>query len=189
MSRTYALMFVTLRSGLVAAALTAGQQAAAQQLLASTDSAQPAAVENVARRTSRSALAGGTATRALNLWRGNVRGDITGHATVTLERIGPPDDVLDPVWPVQTRWTVRSITNDRTFAAELYGTVEGSSDCMHLRGIITEGWRKGRRWMWSAGSTERAAPSSYVSCRCEGRGSALRTLRKGVRAPERPAAL
>ena len=61
---------------------------------------------------------------------------------MTLERIGSPEEV-NPVWPVLARLTMRSAKDSRSFVAELHGTVEGFNNCMHLRGIILEGWKKG----------------------------------------------
>ena len=134
-----------LRLGLAAAVLTVTRQAPAQQVLASTGSAPAGGAESAAVRTDASALPGRTSTRALNLdlWSGNVHGDVIGRATAVLERLGPPENALDPIWPVLTRWTVESPNDGRSFVAELFGMIDGRNQCMHLRGIITDGWKKG----------------------------------------------
>jgi hypothetical protein len=129
-----------------ATALTAAREAPAQQVLAATDSVQPAGVlDGAATRTSGGASGERTASRALNLelWSGNVRGDVAGRVTMVLERLGPPETALDPIWPVAMRWTVASAQDGRSFVAELSGSIDSRNDCMHLGGIITEGWRKG----------------------------------------------
>ena len=143
--RTALLRLSLAAVALTTAAVTVTRQAPAQEVFASADGARSAgAAESAAPGTSGSASSERT-TGALNfnLWTGNVRGDVTGHATAMLERVGPPEDALDPVYPVLMRWTVESPQNGRSFAAELFGTIDGGNECMHLGGIITDGWKKG----------------------------------------------
>jgi hypothetical protein len=146
MIRTTARLTTVLGLCVAAPALTAAREAPAQQVLASSDSAQPASITvGTAAKPSLNAAGERTASgaRNLNVWSGNVRGDVTGQATVMLLRLGPPDNALDPIWPVTMRWTVESLQDGRSFVAELFGSIDSRNDCMHLGGIITEGWKKG----------------------------------------------
>jgi len=76
-------------------------------------------------------------------WRGPVGSPAAGEVTLSLERIGTPDDALDPVWPVLVKWAYQS-SNDpgKSFVAEMFG--RGTSDGrMDVTGVITSGYRTG----------------------------------------------
>jgi hypothetical protein len=116
-----------------------GSAASAQTLVASRDTAVPAQATPGVRTVSDDALA---AARQERTWHGTIGGKDGGRVTMTIDRIGIPDDVMHPVWPVVTFWRIEANDPSKSFSAELFGNgYENGS--MQLRGIITEGYRKG----------------------------------------------
>lgn len=112
---------------------------AAQQLVATADSAGSKAIRLSAARPA------AATTGARTIWDGPVRGDVKGYATVLLHRSGPPANPWSPMWPVETRWSITSFDKGRSFVAELKGEVSDTDGEMHLSGVVTEGYRKGTR--------------------------------------------
>jgi hypothetical protein len=143
-STSAALARSALRASFIAVALTAASQASAQRQAASPDSSIRAALAPVSGRAAdRSAPIAADETAPLYLWEGAVTGEVAGRATMTVERTGLPNAMLNSAWPVLARLTVRSNSDNRWYVARLHGTVEGDNNCMHLKGVISEGWKKG----------------------------------------------
>jgi hypothetical protein len=76
------------------------------------------------------------------MWTGEAFSPSPGRITLTLDRVGMPSDPLDPVWPIAAHWDFASDRNGRSFTAELYGNGRANG-AMHLRGVITDGYRQG----------------------------------------------
>lgn len=76
-------------------------------------------------------------------WTGTVRSPVPGTVTLTIDRVGMPDDPVDPEWPVAVTWSYTATDPAHSFTAELYGkgTDKGR---MNLRGMIVSGFGAGR---------------------------------------------
>lgn len=123
-------MVLALAAALVVPATT---MAGAQTMLAARDTALPSTL---------SSGTSGTLPSNERTWHGTITGGISGTVTMTIERIGVPDDVANPVWPVLTVWRIESTDPTKSFSAELYGQGYENGN-MHLSGVVTEGYRKG----------------------------------------------
>ena len=76
------------------------------------------------------------------VWTGEMSGPSPGQILLTLDRVGMPDDPLDPVWPLSAHWTFTATRRGQSFTAELYG-IGRENGAMHLRGVIIDGYRQG----------------------------------------------
>jgi hypothetical protein len=124
---------------LMAGSLLGSASASAQQLLAANDSRAVASAVT-AGSGERSAKPDLSRARAVAVWKGQMKGG--GDVTFTVDRLGPPDNLKDPEWPVQTHWTIHSPKDGRSFTAELFGWMRDDGS-MRLGGIVTEGYNKG----------------------------------------------
>jgi hypothetical protein len=144
LSTSAALARAALHASVIAVALTAASQVSAQRQAASADSSIRTALASVTGRAAdRNAPVAADTAAPLYRWEGGVTGESAGRATMMVERIGFPEDLLDPVWPVLARLTVQADRSGRSYTSRLHGTVEGDNNCMHLKGVISEGWEKG----------------------------------------------
>ncbi|HEY7876808.1 MAG TPA: hypothetical protein VIC55_01205 [Gemmatimonadaceae bacterium] len=76
-------------------------------------------------------------------WHGRAVSPANGSVTLTLERIGEPQSVFDPLWPVMVRWEYDARDPSKSFTARLFGT--GDSDwAMTLYGVVTSGYALGQ---------------------------------------------
>jgi hypothetical protein len=82
-----------------------------------------------------------------------------------VERIGLPKALLASAWPVLARLTVRSDSDNRWYVARLHGTIEGDNNCMHLTGVISEGWNKGAEVHVDCRSARSSAAAVRISPR------------------------
>ena len=112
------------------------RQLSAQTLIASHDTSSPDALQADHTGT------GAALPAAIAPWHGTVAGRDGGTVSMTIVRIGSPEDASDPVWPVVTRWEVTSPDPARSFSAELFGGARENGS-MKLTGIVTDGYQKG----------------------------------------------
>lgn len=76
------------------------------------------------------------------VWSGESYSPSPGRIRLTLDRVGMPSDPIDPVWPIAAHWEFTSDRANASFRAELYGSGRANG-AMHMRGVITEGYRAG----------------------------------------------
>jgi hypothetical protein len=125
---------------LVAGSLLGTATAPAQQIVAASDDSRTLASAVAPGSSERSAKPDLSRARAVAVWQGPLKGG--GAVTFTLERLGRPDNLSDPAWPVQTHWTINSPEPGRSFTAELFGWMRDNGS-MRLAGIVTDGYKKG----------------------------------------------
>ena len=112
------------------------RQLSAQTLIASHDTSSPDELHAV--RTGTNA----DVPPAIAPWHGTLAGKDGGAVSMTIVRVGSPEDASDPVWPVVTRWQVTSADPAKSFSAELFGGAR-EDGAMRLTGIVTDGYQKG----------------------------------------------
>jgi hypothetical protein len=140
MSRSLFPVQAALLSTVMAGSLLGAASASAQQLMAVNDGARSLAATVAADKTEPSAKPDRSRARAFAVWTGGLKGG--GQVTFTVNRLGPPDNLRDPEWPVQTTWTINSPKAGRSFTAELFGWMRDNGS-MRLAGIVTDGYKKG----------------------------------------------
>ena len=97
------------------------RQLSAQTLIASHDTSSPDELHAV--RTGTNA----DVPPAIAPWHGTLAGKDGGAVSMTIVRVGSPEDASDPVWPVVTRWQVTSADPAKSFSAELFGGAAASA--------------------------------------------------------------
>jgi hypothetical protein len=140
MSRSLFPVQAALLSTVMAGSLLGTASASGQQLMAVNDGARLPAATVASDNAERSAKPDGSRARAFAVWTGELKGG--GRVTFTVDRIGRPESLSDPEWPVQTHWTINVPKVERSFSAELFGWMRDDGS-MRLAGIVTDGYKKG----------------------------------------------
>ena len=140
MSRSLFHVQAALVSTMMAGSLLGTVSASAQQLMAVNDGARPLAATVAPDSADRSAKPDLSRARAFAVWTSELKDG--RRVTFTVDRIGRPENLSDPEWPVQTHWTINSPRDGRSFSAELFGWMRDNGS-MRLAGIVTDGYKKG----------------------------------------------
>lgn len=96
-----------------------------------------------ARLSFRSVFAGVAPDGEHCMWEGSVEGAASGSLTVALRQVEDPVAAANPVWHVNSRWTVRDTRGARSFTADLEGMIDWKAGDVRLAGVIMNGWAKG----------------------------------------------
>ena len=79
------------------------------------------------------------------VWRGAVAGAAVGDLTVRLAHLGRDLDTATPTWPVEGIVVVSSDDPQRSFAAEVHGTIDWAAKRVTLTGEVSVGYMRGAR--------------------------------------------
>lgn len=96
-----------------------------------------------ARLSFRSVFAGVASDGEHCVWEGSVEGAASGSLTLALRQVEDPLSAANPVWHVNSRWSVRDTRGVRSFTADLEGMIDWKARDVRLAGVITNGWAKG----------------------------------------------